>query len=117
MAIVQNINHVCHFREAFRLAGREDQFSYKGLEVLFDYLDQLSDETCKPIELDVVGLCCEYYESSIKEIIEQYSIDLSTESGSVITDDDEIKDIVWNYLMQNTSVCGEVLGGFVYAAF
>ena len=39
MAIVQSINNVYQFREAFRLAGRSDQFSYEGLEVLFDYLE------------------------------------------------------------------------------
>ena len=69
MAIVQSINSVYQFQEAFRLAGREDQFSYEGLEVLFDYLENLSEDTGEPIELDVVGLCCEYYESSIEELI------------------------------------------------
>ena len=113
MAIVQNINHVCHFREAFRLAGREDQFSYKGLEVLFDYLDQLSDETCKPIELDVVGLCCEYYESSAADLIDSYNIEVDFENQ----DEEEHKEIVREYLEGQTSVCGEVCGGFVYAAF
>ena len=62
MAIVQSINNVYQFREAFRLAGRMDQFSYEGLEVLFDYLDTLSEDIGEPIELDVVALCCEYYE-------------------------------------------------------
>ena len=52
MAIVQSINNVYQFREAFRLAGRMDQFSYEGLEVLFDYLDNLSEDTGEPIELD-----------------------------------------------------------------
>ena len=42
MTIVQSINTVYQFREAFPLAGRSDQFSYEGLEVLFDYLDRLS---------------------------------------------------------------------------
>ena len=65
MAIVQSINNVHQFREAFRLAGRSDQFSYEGLEVLFDYLDNLSEDTGETIELDPVALCCEYYESSI----------------------------------------------------
>jgi hypothetical protein len=60
MAIVQSINSVHQFREAFRLAGRMDQFSYEGLEVLFDYLDNLSEDIGEPIELDVVALCCNY---------------------------------------------------------
>ena len=113
MAIVQTINSVYQFREAFRLAGRMDQFSYEGLEVLFDYLDELSEDIGEPIELDVVALCCEYCESSIEELIDNYNIDVSDADG----DEDEIKTIVEEYLQDNTSVCGQVSGGFVYAAF
>ena len=113
MAIVQSINNVHQFREAFRLAGRSDQFSYEGLEVLFDYLEELSEDTGEPIELDVVALCCDYYESSIEELIDNYNIDVSDADG----DEDEIKTIVEEYLQDNTSVCGEVSDGFVYAAF
>ena len=113
MAIVQSINSVYQFREAFRLAGRIDQFSYEGLEVLFDYLDNLSEDIGEPIELDVVALCCEYYEASIQELIEQYNIDVSEADG----DEDKIKAIVEEYLQDNTSICGEVSDGFVYAAF
>ena len=113
MAIVQSINNVYQFREAFRLAGRMDQFSYEGLEVLFDYLENCSDETGEPIELDPVALCCEYYELSIQELIDNYNIDVSDADG----DEDEIKATVKEYLEENTSVCGEVSDGFVYAAF
>ena len=113
MAIVQSINNVYQFREAFRLAGRSDQFSYEGLEVLFDYLDELSEDTGEPIELDVVAFCCEYYESSIEELIDNYNIDVSDADG----DEDEIKTIVEEYLQDNTNVCGEVSDGFVYTAF
>ena len=114
MAIVQSINNVYQFREAFRLAGRMDQFSYEGLEVLFDYLDNLSEDTGEPIELDVVALCGEYYESSIQELIDNYNIDLSEVDED---DPDSIIEVVREYLEDNTSVCGEVDDGFVYAAF
>lgn len=113
MAIVQSINSAYQFQEAFRLAGRSGQFSYEGLEVLFDYLEQLSGDLGEPIELDVVALCCEYYESSIEELIGSYIIDVSDAEG----DEDEIQAIVREYLHDSTSVCGEVSGGFVYAAF
>ena len=114
MAIVQSINNVYQFREAFRLAGRMDQFSYEGLEVLFDYLDNLSEDTGEPIELDVIALCCDYYESSIQELIDNYNIDLSEVDED---DPDSIIEVVREYLEDNTSVCGEVSDGFVYAAF
>ena len=114
MAIVQSINNAYQFREAFRLAGRMDQFSYEGLEVLFDYLDNLSEDTGETIELDPVALCCEYYESSIEELIDNYNIDLSEVDED---DPDSIIEVVREYLEDNTSVCGEVDDGFVYAAF
>ena len=114
MAIVQSINNAYQFREAFRLAGRSDQFSYEGLEVLFDYLEQLSEDTGETIELDVVALCCEHYESSIEELIDNYNIDLSEVDED---DPDSIIEVVREYLEDNTSVCGEVSNGFVYAAF
>ena len=114
MAIVQSINNVHQFRESFRLAGRMEQFSYEGLEVLFDYLDNLSEDTGESIELDVITLCCEYYESSIQEVIDNYNIDLSEVDED---DPDAIIEVVREYLEENTSVCGEVSDGFVYAAF
>ena len=114
MAIVQSINNVYQFREAFRLAGRGDQFSYEGLEVLFNYLEELSEDTGETIELDVVALCCEYYESSIQELIDNHNIDLSEVDED---DPDSIIEAVREYLEDNTSVCGEVSDGFVYAAF
>ena len=114
MAIVQSINSVYQFREAFRLAGCSDQFSHEGLEVLFDYLDELSEDTGEPIRLDVVALYCDYYESSFEELIDTYDIDLSEVDKD---DPDSIVEVVRQYLEDNTSVCGEVSGGFIYAAF
>ena len=114
MAVVQSISNVHQLREAFRLAGRMDQFSYEGLEVLFDYLDNLSENIGEPIEMDVIALCCDYYESSIQELIDNYNIDLSKVDED---DPDSIIDVVREYLEDNTSVCGQVNGGFVYASF
>lgn len=112
MAIVITVDKH-DFVDAFKRYNRQDQFSYEGLEVLFDYLDNLSEDIGEPIELDVVALCCDYYESSIEELIDIYNIDVADADG----DEDEIKATVEEYLQDNTSVCGEVSGGFVYAAF
>ena len=113
MAIVQSINNVHQFREAFRLAGRSDQFSHEGLEVLFDYLENLSEDTGEPIELDVVALCCEYYESSIEELIRNYKIDVSDADG----DEETIAEFVKDYISDNTAYVGETEGCLIYAAF
>ena len=113
MAIVQSINSVHQFREAFRLAGRMDQFSHEGLEVLFDYLEELSEGTGETIELDPVALCCDYYESSIQELIDNHSIDVSDADG----DEDIIAEFVKDYISDNTTYVGETEGCLIYAAF
>ena len=113
MAIVQSINNVHQFREAFRLAGRSDQFSHEGLEVLFDYLENLSEDTGETIELDPVALCCEYYESSIQELIDDYKIDVSDADG----DEETIAEFVKDYISDSTAYVGETEGCLIYAAF
>ena len=112
MAIVMTLDKK-DFADAFKRYNRQDQFSSEGLDVLFNYLEELSEDTVEPVELDVIALCCEYYESSIEELIKQYNIDTSYIEG----DEDEIKEMVKEYLEYKTTVCGEVSDGFVYAAF
>jgi len=50
------------FKDAFQNMNRGDNFSYEGLRVLFDYLEDLEQSLEEPIELDVIALCCEYTE-------------------------------------------------------
>lgn len=100
------------FREAFRACGRAEQFSYEGLEVLFDYLEQYEDDTGEELELDVVALCCDYYEDTVGAIADSYSIDLTD-----CEDEDEQAEVVREYLEDNGAFVGAVTGGFVYRAF
>lgn len=101
------------FRVAFHVAGRGDQFSHSGLEVLFDYLIDYEDQTGEEIELDVIALCCDYYEDSWESIAEEYRIDLSA------CDDEEDKmECVRDYLEYRTVIVGEPYEGvFIYGAF
>jgi len=62
------------FRDAFN-SVRPENFSYKGLGVLHDYLTELEDDCGMTIELDVIALCCDYSESSIEDVLEDYSLD------------------------------------------
>ena len=48
---------VSDFLREFREYGREDQFSREGLEALYDYLEEFSEDTGTEVELDVIGLC------------------------------------------------------------
>tara|TARA_R100000742_G_C4236130_1_gene56703 strand:- start:273 stop:575 length:303 start_codon:yes stop_codon:yes gene_type:complete len=50
------------FESAFQRYGRGEQFSYRGLIALFEYLELLESEMGEEIEFDVIGLCCEYTE-------------------------------------------------------
>ena len=108
----QSIN-VYQFRDAFSDYGRQDQFTYDGLGVLFEYLEQLGEDIGEEIELDVIALCCEYSESSPEDIAADYDIDITE-----CEDDDEIADTVEAYLQDNTSLVGRTKSGdFIYQQF
>ena len=103
------------FRDAFYRMGRKDQFSYEGLEVLFNYLEELEQDIGEETELDVIALCCDYAESTIDDLISDYAIDISDCDPD---DDEAIEDTVMEYMGQNTAVCGETAdGSIVYAEF
>jgi hypothetical protein len=99
------------FERAFVDAGRQDQFSYEGRAVLFNYLEELEASTGQELELDVIALCCDYYEASTEEIILNYRIDVEG------LDDDEQLEAVREYLMDQGAYVGETATGFVYSAF
>jgi hypothetical protein len=50
------------FVDSFRNMDRIDQFSYHGLQALYEYLEQYEEDTGEAITLDVIALCCEYSE-------------------------------------------------------
>ena len=91
------------FRDAFKSMGRENQFSYEGLGILYDYLEDVDPDS----ELDVIGLCCDFSEMDEQEVRDTYNID----------DDVEVDD----FLNDNTMVCGEYEAEntkhFVFASF
>lgn len=50
------------FKNAFERYGRSAQFSDMGLQLLFNYIADLSNDTGQDIALDVIALCCQYSE-------------------------------------------------------
>lgn len=100
------------FRQAFSDAGRSEQFNHEALDMLFEYFEQLENDTGEEIELDVVAICCEYAEDTVDEITNSYRIDLDD-----CDDDDEKMDAVRSFLEKNTFLVGETPDGFVYAQF
>ena len=63
------------FRNAFKQANRENQFTPYALGKLFDYLEDYEEQTSEEVELDVIALCCEYSEfESLEELQQSYNI-------------------------------------------
>ena len=61
------------FTEAFRDYGRNDEFSYEGLKALYEWFEEYEEGTGEEIELDVVGICCDFSEyDSALEAAEEY---------------------------------------------
>ena len=89
----QNVSE-CEFIDAFKRI-RPDNFSYNGLEALYDYLTQLEDDIGEELELDVIAFCCDYSEyENLKEFQKDYgdeykSIEDIEEQTTVIKIDDE----------------------------
>ena len=50
-------------------------FSYEGLKVLFEHLEMVEQDMDKPMEFDVIAICCEYTEyDNKKELLENYNM-------------------------------------------
>jgi hypothetical protein len=67
------------FHDAFKNYDREDNFTYEGLNALYDYFEDYEEETGCSIELDVIAICCEYTEyEDLEEFQGQYGEDFET---------------------------------------
>lgn len=66
MIQIVNFNTFCNafedFNRAWQLGDRA------GLRCLFDYIEEMEADIGQPIELDVIGLCCEWscYETAVE---------------------------------------------------
>ena len=50
------------FVDAFRLCGRETQFTVPARRALFAHLEDYEDSTGEELTLDPIGICCEWAE-------------------------------------------------------
>ena len=77
------------FESRFRDYNRLSNFP-KGLRDLYDYLNELAEDTKTPFELDVIALCCEFTEDSIENVLKENDIeDIEDLDTTVIHVDDE----------------------------
>ena len=128
MAIVNTLSQY-QFVGAMQDA-RPDNFTVSGLRVLFDYLDQMSEDCGDNIEFDAIGIACEYTEADAIEVYNRYKPDLNlddddqavfdqyhdTEEAHMI--EDILKPQITEYLECNTIFIGETNNGsLVFADF
>ena len=108
------IDNASQFRDEFHRAGRATQFSYDGLGILFDYLEEVSPDH----DLDVIALCCEYSEATPAEIARDYSIDLNGADPEADDYEEQCAAIVMSHIADHTTVVGVTdAGAIVYANY
>jgi hypothetical protein len=97
------------FRREFAQC-RPDNFSYEGLALLFDYIEDLERDSGEDYELDVIGLCCEWCEDTPENIAANYSIDIEDDGNALAN--------VLDHLNDETMVAGATdAGTIVYLAY
>ena len=117
MALVMTIDTAHELQTEFNRYDRSENFTPAGVRVLFEYLEETSEDFGEDIKLDIIGLCCDYSEDAFEDIAANYCIDLTDRDGETIEDEEEIRRIVLDYLNNNTVVCGVTETTAVYAAF
>ncbi len=99
------------FMRAFKEC-RPDNFSYDGLKVLFEYLEEYEMDIGEELELDVIGLCCDFSESSFEDIAALYNIEIDINEN-----EDEQKQQVIDFLQSEGAYVGETLNSIIYRDF
>ena len=73
---------VVEFISLFDRFDRSENFTRRARQVLFDYLDGLSDDIDEDISIDIIGLCCNWAEYSASELLSEYSHMIEEEDTS-----------------------------------
>ena len=93
---------------------RPDNFSYEGLRVLFDHLEEIDNSCGEESELDVIGLCCDFAESDWKTIAADYDSSIELDKTQ---SEDEQKVQVLDFLADQGALIGETSDSIVYRQF
>ena len=99
------------FRDYFHEI-RPDNFSYEGLRILFDYLEEFEESTGEEVEFDVIAICCDFSEDSYETIAADYGIELDAEM-----DEDYQKQQVIEHLESEGVYIDDSINGIVYRNF
>jgi len=99
------------FIEAFRLCGRESQFSVNARRALFEHFEQVEEDSDTELTLDPIAICCEWAEhSSALAAAKEYGFD------EVCGDDADCEPEALDWLRNQTQVV-EFDGGLVIQLF
>ena len=82
---------------------RPNNFSYEGLSILFDYLEELGDSCGEELELDVIAICCDFSEDHFSDVATNYDIDLSDCDGD---EDQELQAVIDHLNDRGAGYCG-----------
>jgi hypothetical protein len=99
------------FRDYFNQV-RPNNFSYEGLGILFEYLEQYEEDTGEELELDVIALCCDFSEEDFTDIAKNYDIELDEEA-----DEEDQMQTVADYLTDEGAYIGQTGTSIIYRVF
>ena len=99
------------FQDAFK-AIRPTNFTWWGLEVLFNWIEQREQDTGEEQELDVIALCCDFTESTYEEVMKDYSL-----ADEEFLNDEDRPQAVIDYLNDVTIIIGYDDDSIVYLNF
>lgn len=102
------------FHDAFKRMGRTENFSYEGLNALFQYLENLEDELGTKIEMDVISICCDYKEMTYCEVLEQYDTEIKPKE---LQDEQAVQDAIEEWINENSHVVCALSDSIVFASF
>lgn len=92
--------NLSQFIDAFNI--RKENFSYNGLNALYDYLTNLEEDLNEEIELDVIALCCEYSELTYEEYLDSYDV-FSEDEIKEYKEEETLKEKTREHIQNNTT--------------
>jgi len=63
------------FKQAFIDKDRYDQFSNNALECIFEYYEEVEENTAESIELDVIAICFDWSEEPLQWVLDEYAVE------------------------------------------
>ncbi len=93
----------------------KNNFSYEGLNSLYDYLIQYEEDTSETIEFDLVALCCDFVEYAS---LEDYLIEYTTEIDKEEFEEEEFEEAVIKEIQERTTYINvKGTNGFIIIAY